>query len=59
MSTMSPLPDPNRRHPAPHPFWFTVQGWREFRLLRPIALSIVGMLMVILAPTGDAQWQET
>ncbi|HEX9987721.1 MAG TPA: FtsW/RodA/SpoVE family cell cycle protein [Chloroflexia bacterium] len=32
--------------------------WTEFRLLLvPSILSIVGMLIVILVPTGDVQWQ--
>ncbi|HVF99494.1 MAG TPA: FtsW/RodA/SpoVE family cell cycle protein [Chloroflexia bacterium] len=41
-------------------FWGTVRGlrWTEFRLLLiPSILSIVGMLMVILVPTGAMQWQ--
>src|SRR5205823_2186591 len=34
--------------------------WTEFRLLLiPSLLSIVGMLMVILVPTGAVQWQWT
>jgi cell division protein FtsW (lipid II flippase) len=34
--------------------------WTEFRLLLvPSLLSIVGMLMVILVPTGAIQWQWT
>jgi cell division protein FtsW (lipid II flippase) len=34
--------------------------WTEFRLLiAPSLLSIVGMLMVILVPTGNIQWQWT
>lgn len=43
--------------------WFdTVKHlrWTEFRLLlAPSILSIVGMLMVILVPTGAIQWQWT
>ncbi|HMC96066.1 MAG TPA: hypothetical protein VKG92_00290, partial [Flavobacteriales bacterium] len=32
--------------------------WTEFRLLViPALLSVVGMLMVILVPTGAIQWQ--
>ena len=41
-------------------FWGTVRSlrWTEFRLLLiPSILSIVGMLMVILVPTGEMQWQ--
>ncbi|MFL5735641.1 MAG: FtsW/RodA/SpoVE family cell cycle protein [Chloroflexia bacterium] len=34
--------------------------WTEFRLLLiPSLLSIIGMLMVILVPTGAVQWQWT
>lgn len=41
-------------------FWRTVRDlrWTEFRLLLfPSILSIIGMLMVILVPTGVMQWQ--
>ncbi len=41
-------------------FWGKVRGlrWTEFRLLLiPGMLSIVGMLLVILVPTGKMQWQ--
>src|SRR5947209_11386625 len=42
--------------------WATIRRlrWTEFRLLLiPSLLSIVGMLMVILVPTGAVQWQWT
>ncbi len=59
MSLTSPY-KPVPRTPSQRNFWSIVRGfrWREFRLLlAPSLLSIVGMLMVILVPTGDVQWQ--
>src|SRR5207302_10628536 len=46
----------------PRSAWATVRRlrWTEFRLLlAPSLLSIIGMLMVILVPTGAIQWQWT
>ena len=46
----------------PRHIWGLVRGlrWTEFRLLIiPSVLSIVGMLMVVLVPTGALQWQWT
>lgn len=38
--------------------YFRSLRWTEFRLLLiPSILSIIGMLMVILVPTGEMQWQ--
>ena len=59
MSLTTPY-KPIPKVPSQRNFWSTVRGfrWREFRLLlAPSMLSIVGMLMVILVPTGDIQWQ--
>src|SRR5438034_7864201 len=47
---------------APRSLWAAIRRlrWTEFRLLLiPSLLSIVGMLMVILVPTGAIQWQWT
>lgn len=41
-------------------FWNKIRGlrWTEFRLLLiPSILSIIGMLMVILVPTGGVRWE--
>jgi cell division protein FtsW (lipid II flippase) len=63
-----PLPrrDGASQGPAPAPaqrsFWGAIKRlrWTEFRLLLiPSILSIVGMLMVIIVPTGAVQWQWT
>ena len=59
MSLTTPY-KPIPKVPTQRNFWSAVRGfrWREFRLLLvPSMLSIVGMLMVILVPTGDIQWQ--
>lgn len=43
-------------------FWTSIRRyrWTEFRLLLiPALLSIIGMLMVILVPVGEVQWQWT
>ncbi|HUP27871.1 MAG TPA: FtsW/RodA/SpoVE family cell cycle protein [Chloroflexia bacterium] len=56
----APSPTSGQRGATPPNFWSLVKGlrWREFRLLLiPSVLSIVGMLMVILVPTGAVQWQ--
>ncbi len=48
--------------PAPRNVLSTLRRlrWTEFRLLLiPSVLSIVGMLLVILVPTGAIQWQWT
>ena len=60
MSLTSPYKPVLAKPPSQRNFWLMVRGfrWREFRLLLlPSLLSIVGMLMVILVPTGDVQWQ--
>jgi cell division protein FtsW (lipid II flippase) len=63
----APATSPGRHRPSrqlsqPTGLWGKVRRfrWTEFRLLLiPSVLSIVGMLMVILVPTGEAQWQWT
>ncbi len=53
---------PSQQMRRPTDFFVRVRGlrWTEFRLLIiPSILSIVGMLMVILVPTGSVQWQWT
>ncbi len=53
---------PGKAGVARRGFWRTFRGlrWTEFRLLiAPSLLSVVGMLMVILVPTGRVQWQWT
>ena len=53
---------PSRQLTGPAGFLTRVRRlrWTEFRLLIiPSVLSIVGMLMVILVPTGAVQWQWT
>jgi cell division protein FtsW (lipid II flippase) len=53
---------PRARGVSPGNFWGTLRRlrWTEFRLLLiPSLLSIVGMLMVILVPTGSVQWRWT
>src|SRR5438552_4244784 len=45
---------------VPRSLWAAIRRlrWTEFRLLLiPSLLSIIGMLMVILVPTGTIQWQ--
>ncbi len=47
---------------SPRRLWDTVRRlrWTEFRLLiAPSLVSVVGMLTVILVPTGKVQWQWT
>src|SRR5687768_7665285 len=49
-----------QRAPAPLSFWSRLRRirWTEFRLLLvPALLSIVGMIMVIIVPTGAVQWE--
>src|SRR5205823_12583230 len=47
---------------SPRGVWDAVRRlrWTEFRLLLvPSLVSVVGMLMVILVPTGKVQWKWT
>src|SRR5215203_4348337 len=51
---------PGKVSARPRGFWATMRRlrWTEFRLLlTPAVLSLVGMLTVILVPTGGVQWQ--
>src|SRR5437868_2292788 len=51
---------PGKVATRPRGFWATTRRlrWTEFRLLlTPAVLSLVGMLTVILVPTGQVQWQ--
>jgi hypothetical protein len=46
--------------PKPRTLWSRIRSlrWTEFRLLLiPSVLSIVGMLIVILVPTGAVHWE--
>src|SRR5436190_15902345 len=54
-------PAPQRAAPSARGLWDTMRRlrWTEFRLLViPALLSVVGILMVILVPTGAIQWQS-
>jgi cell division protein FtsW (lipid II flippase) len=58
-ATDPPTPT-GQRVPAQRSFWGGLRRvrWTEFRLLLvPSLLSIIGMLMVIIVPTGTVQWQ--
>lgn len=53
---------PTSRSQPANNIWANIRRyrWTEFRLLLiPSILSIIGMLMVILVPTGAVQWQWT
>ncbi|MEO5950918.1 MAG: FtsW/RodA/SpoVE family cell cycle protein [Chloroflexia bacterium] len=53
---------PQSRPRSANNIWSNIRRyrWTEFRLLLiPSILSIIGMLMVILVPTGAVQWQWT
>lgn len=65
-SPPAPAPVPAPAAPAsgasPRSLWRSIRSlrWTEFRLLIPPSLlSVIGMLMVILVPTGAVQWTWT